>query len=117
VNAPFSWPNSSLSSSAAGIAAQLHLRNACARRALSRWTARATSSLPVPVSPQTRKTDVESRVAELEKSVKAIEAKFKAVSREVSRGVFAGVNLKGVVLKPEDELNAAVYNKTADELP
>jgi lipid-binding SYLF domain-containing protein len=31
--------------------------------------------------------------------------------------VFAGVNLKGVVLKPEDELNAAVYNKTADELP
>ena len=33
-----------------------------------------------------------------------------------SRGVFAGVNLKGVVLKPEDELNLAVYNKTADEL-
>src|SRR5215471_9716491 len=33
-----------------------------------------------------------------------------------SRGVFAGVNLKGVVLKPEDELNLAVYNKTAEEL-
>jgi len=33
-----------------------------------------------------------------------------------SRGVFAGVNLQGVVLKPEDSLNLAVYNKTAEEL-
>ena len=33
-----------------------------------------------------------------------------------SRGVFAGVNLKGVVIKPEDELNLAVYGKTAEEL-
>ena len=33
-----------------------------------------------------------------------------------SRGVFAGVNLKGVVVKPEDELNLAVYSKTAEEL-
>ena len=33
-----------------------------------------------------------------------------------SRGVFAGVDVKGVVLKPEDELNLAVYGKTAEEL-
>jgi SH3 domain-containing YSC84-like protein 1 len=33
-----------------------------------------------------------------------------------SRGVFAGVNLKGVVIKPEDDLNLAVYGKTAEEL-
>ena len=33
-----------------------------------------------------------------------------------SRGVFAGVALKGVVIKPEDDLNLAVYNKTAEEL-
>src|SRR5262249_18567520 len=33
-----------------------------------------------------------------------------------SRGVFAGVNLKGVVIKPEDSLNLAVYDKTAEEL-
>jgi SH3 domain-containing YSC84-like protein 1 len=33
-----------------------------------------------------------------------------------SRGVFAGVDVKGVVLKPEDSLNLAVYNKTAEEL-
>jgi lipid-binding SYLF domain-containing protein len=33
-----------------------------------------------------------------------------------SRGLFAGVDLKGVVLKPEDDLNRAVYNKTAREL-
>ncbi len=33
-----------------------------------------------------------------------------------SRGLFAGVALNGVVIKPEDELNLAVYNKTAEEL-
>jgi hypothetical protein len=33
-----------------------------------------------------------------------------------SRGVFAGVNLKGVVINPDDELNLAVYGKTAEEL-
>jgi lipid-binding SYLF domain-containing protein len=33
-----------------------------------------------------------------------------------SRGLFAGVNLKGVVIRPEDDLNQAVYNKTAHEL-
>ena len=33
-----------------------------------------------------------------------------------SRGVFAGVNVKGVVLKPEDDLNVAVYNRKAREL-
>ena len=33
-----------------------------------------------------------------------------------SRGLFAGVNVKGIVLKPEDALNLAVYNKTAEEL-
>ena len=33
-----------------------------------------------------------------------------------SRGVFAGADVKGVVLKPEDTLNLAVYDKTAREL-
>jgi len=33
-----------------------------------------------------------------------------------SRGMFAGVALKGFVIKPEDDLNLAVYNKTAEEL-
>jgi len=33
-----------------------------------------------------------------------------------SRGLFAGVNVKGVVLKPEDDLNMAVYGHTAREL-
>jgi lipid-binding SYLF domain-containing protein len=33
-----------------------------------------------------------------------------------SRGLFAGVNLKGVVLEPEDDLNEALYNKDAREL-
>ena len=33
-----------------------------------------------------------------------------------SRGVFAGVNLKGIVIEPEDDLNEAVYNRSAREL-
>lgn len=33
-----------------------------------------------------------------------------------SRGLFAGVNLKGVVIQPEDNRNQAIYNKTAREL-
>jgi lipid-binding SYLF domain-containing protein len=33
-----------------------------------------------------------------------------------SRGLFAGVNVKGIVLRPEDDLNKTVYNKTAREL-
>jgi lipid-binding SYLF domain-containing protein len=33
-----------------------------------------------------------------------------------SRGVFAGLALKGVVIKAEDDLNLAVYNKTAEEM-
>lgn len=33
-----------------------------------------------------------------------------------TRGLFAGVNVKGIVIKPEDELNLVVYGKTAEEL-
>ena len=33
-----------------------------------------------------------------------------------SRGLFAGANVKGIVLRPEDDLNTAVYSKTAREL-
>ena len=43
-----------------------------------------------------------------------MQAKILSYSR--SRGLFAGVNLKGVVIKPEDDLNRAVYNESAHEL-
>ena len=33
-----------------------------------------------------------------------------------SRGLFAGVNLKGVVIRPEDDLNLAVYDRNAHHL-
>lgn len=33
-----------------------------------------------------------------------------------SRGLFAGVNLKGIAIQPEDDLNEAVYNRSAHEL-
>jgi len=33
-----------------------------------------------------------------------------------SRGLFAGINLKGVVIRPEDDLNQALYHKSARAL-
>ena len=33
-----------------------------------------------------------------------------------SRGLFAGANVKGVVIRPEDDLNTTIYSKTAREL-
>ncbi len=54
VNAPFSWPNSSLSSSVSVSAAQLTATNGPAARLLWAWIARATTSLPVPLSPLSR---------------------------------------------------------------
>ena len=43
-----------------------------------------------------------------------MEAEILSYSR--SRGLFAGVNLKGVVIRPEDDLNLAVYDRNAREL-
>ena len=51
VNAPRTWPNSSDSSRFSGIAAQFTLTSGISRCALWKWIARATISLPVPVSP------------------------------------------------------------------
>ena len=51
VNAPRSCPNSSLSISSVGMAAQLTLMNGRAANGLSRWMCAASSSLPVPDSP------------------------------------------------------------------
>ena len=51
VNAPFSCPNSSDSSSVSVSAPQLTLTNGPCARFERAWIARATSSLPVPDSP------------------------------------------------------------------
>ena len=51
VKAPRVWPNSSLSISSSGIAAQFTSTKGPAARRLWAWIARATSSLPVPFSP------------------------------------------------------------------
>ena len=51
VNAPRTWPNSSLSSSVPASAPQLTGTNAPPARRPAKWSARATSSLPVPLSP------------------------------------------------------------------
>ena len=51
VNAPFSWPKISLSISVSGIAAQFTATNGRDLRGLRSCSVRATSSLPVPLSP------------------------------------------------------------------
>jgi hypothetical protein len=51
VNAPRSYPNSSLSKSVSGIAVQFSDTNGFCARELLRWMSSATSSFPVPVSP------------------------------------------------------------------
>jgi hypothetical protein len=52
VKAPFTWPNISLSTSSAGTAAQFIWTKGLSRRDDSAWIARATSSLPLPRSPE-----------------------------------------------------------------
>ena len=51
VKAPFSWPKSSLSTRFSGMAAQFTATKGCVAWGEPRWIARATSSLPVPLSP------------------------------------------------------------------
>ena len=52
VKAPFSWPNSSFSRISFGSAAQLRAKKGPLPRSLFLWSAVATSSLPVPLSPR-----------------------------------------------------------------
>ncbi len=54
VNAPRSWPNSSASRMLSGMAAQLTATKGPDLRAECSWMKRASSSLPVPLSPRTR---------------------------------------------------------------
>ena len=51
VKEPLVWPKSSESKRVSDKAPQLIARNGFSARKLSLWIARATSSLPVPVSP------------------------------------------------------------------
>ena len=68
VNAPFSWPKISLSSSVSGIAAQLIATNGNVARGLSSWIVCAMSSLPVPDSPE-MSTDARRRRGLLDDAV------------------------------------------------
>ena len=81
VNAPFSWPKSSFSSRASGMAAQLMATKGPLARAESWWSERAISSLPVPLSP--RRSTVASVAAA---RWRAIMASFRAASSPMSRG-------------------------------
>ncbi len=53
VNAPLAWPNSSLSSSCWDRVGQETVANGPDARSLHPWTARASTPLPVPLSPRT----------------------------------------------------------------
>ena len=73
VKAPFSCPNSSFSSSASGIAAQLTATNGPLARAESWCSARLISSLPVPLSP-CRSTVVSVAAARWSASIASLSA-------------------------------------------
>ena len=63
VNEPFTCPKSSLSISSSGIAAPFTSTNGPAARGDARWSARAASSLPTPLSPvmRTRASEAPAR--------------------------------------------------------
>ena len=52
VNAPFEWPNSSLSSNSAERLGQWTVTNGFGARRLRAWIARASTPFPVPLSPR-----------------------------------------------------------------
>ena len=62
VNAPRAWPNSSLSSRCSGSAAQFTATNDRSARGPLVWIASATSSFPVPVSPEISTDEVASAI-------------------------------------------------------
>ncbi len=88
VKLPFSWPKSSDSISSSGIAAQLTWTNGRSRRGEWRWMARATSSLPVPLSPVMR-------------TVAGVGAAFSIVSRRrfIARALPIKASLSGRKLR------------------
>ncbi len=65
VNAPLTWPNSSLSMSSSGMAAQFISTNGSEHRVDCAWIARATSSFPVPFSPKIRTRPLVGAVASI----------------------------------------------------
>ena len=77
VKAPRTWPKSSVSSSSPGSAAQLTTMKGPLRRGEWPWIARATTSLPVPLSP------VRSTVASLCSS-EEMSAKIRVIFGELA---------------------------------
>src|SRR5687767_7835091 len=74
VKLPFSWPKISLSIRFGEMAPQLTARNGRARRRLKSCTVRATSSLPVPLSPVTNTvTEVPAAPAALQVVVQGLD--------------------------------------------
>ena len=65
VKAPFTWPNRFDSSSSCGSEPELTTMKGLSRRGEFWWIAFATSSLPVPLSPETRIVEREGATCEM----------------------------------------------------
>ena len=85
VKAPFTWPNSSDSSSVSGIAAQFTTTNGRSWRSPPAWIARATISLPVPLSPLIRTLALLSATCEISSKTRCIEGPLPMMLRSRSR--------------------------------
>ena len=79
-NAPLAWPNSSLSASDSGRAAQFTCTSGLARRRDSRCTRCANSSLPTPVSPSSRMGSSESDTTSISCSRRAMGSLWPRIS-------------------------------------
>ena len=98
MKAPRSWPNSSLSSSVSGSAAQLTGdERPLARAAARQWSARATSSLPVPLSPRMSTARRRQRDA-LDQRV---ELAHRATAADERRHAVARLHPQQLVLEPQ----------------
>ncbi len=83
MKAPFSWPNNSEAIRSRGIAAQFTLTNGRAERPDRRWMARATSSLPVPVSPVIRTVESLGATLEMRESTVCKAGEFPTISSNI----------------------------------
>ena len=89
VKAPASWPKSSLSSTVSGSAPQLSATKFRALRRLQRCSRRATTSLPVPVSPRTSTSTSASatwRMVSRSRRIAGVVADQRQVVRRLGRG-------------------------------
>jgi hypothetical protein len=97
VNAPFSWPNNSDSSTLSASAAQLTAMNGSSCRGDQSCSARANSSLPVPDSPRSNTGEWLRATRRTLSSTALIAGVLPMIPAVGSDGAFGGVERSAIV--------------------